>query len=167
MYEAVQQRATVVTEGWTGVSVDLKHVLTLQVLKEGEMKNVPRQHTHLHTGMQQRGGAFRDKPIRFLHARGDENESASWQGCACAHVCLCVHRDGGGGSFFISPHLITDTVHTSQILLVRVPVSLPQLLSHHTQTRDNGFILLQPFFYLFISLYVIYGNLLNESNVGL
>lgn len=38
VYEAVQQRAAVVTERWTGVRLHLERVLTLQVLKSNKKK---------------------------------------------------------------------------------------------------------------------------------
>lgn len=87
MYEAVQQRAAVVAEGGTGVGLDLKCVLTLQVLKYNKnnlhwiltqaytvtMGETVEKHTHLHTHAQgmisgeMLSGVFMDKPIRFLH----------------------------------------------------------------------------------------------------
>lgn len=51
VYEAVQQRATVVTEGGTGVGVDLKGVLTLQVLKvkRNYTEDLLNTHSHIYT----------------------------------------------------------------------------------------------------------------------
>lgn len=93
VYEAIQQRATVVTEGGTGVSLDLKCVSTLQVLKfrrnftedphthtcthPQSDHEINCEHTHVYTHpcrvwLVERcwAGVFMDKPIRFLHGRG-------------------------------------------------------------------------------------------------
>jgi len=53
VYESVEQRATVVAEGGTGVRLDLKHVLSLQVLRDNRkkpaLKPLTQSHTHSHT----------------------------------------------------------------------------------------------------------------------
>lgn len=48
VYEAVKQRAAVVAEGGTGVSLDLKCVSTLQVLKFKRKLHWRFKHTHKH-----------------------------------------------------------------------------------------------------------------------
>lgn len=40
MYEAVQQRPTVITEGWTGVCMYFKLVFALEILERGTDKNI-------------------------------------------------------------------------------------------------------------------------------
>ncbi len=40
MYEAVQQRPTVITEGWTGICLYFKHVFALEILERGTDKNI-------------------------------------------------------------------------------------------------------------------------------
>lgn len=102
-----------------------------------EKKKTSPINTRSHRRMQQRGGAFRDKPITFLRSRGQKNKSASWQGCTRARVCLCAQHRGSDGSFLSllslsDPHHWHCSHHSfpSSVSLFKIAPSFAACPSH-------------------------------------